>query len=194
MHSDLEVGLDSAKTMGRSLRRAIASITGCVKLCGCPDTPMRAAGFRRSTAARKSSVNSASWANAFLWCARSLRLFTTRPFESKNQQRFRASASSHPSCTSAETISSPMPIPASPAPRKRYGWSPNPFFVMRSAEKIPASATPAVPWMSSSKEQKPTLYFSSRRKALRVAKSSSWTTAFGKISATASKNSSTSSS
>ena len=66
MHSAFEVGFDSAKIMGRSLIRDIASITGCVNVCAWPDTPIRAAGFRRSTASRKSPVNSASCAKAFL--------------------------------------------------------------------------------------------------------------------------------
>ena len=49
-------------------------------------------------------------------CARPgrLRLATTRPFESTNQQRGRASDSSSPSAIIAATTRSAMPVPASP--------------------------------------------------------------------------------
>ena len=42
-----------------------------------------------------------------------------------------------------------MPVAASPAPRKSSFWSVSLPPVTRNAERIPASATAAVPWMSS---------------------------------------------
>jgi hypothetical protein len=64
----------------------------------------------------------------------------------------------------------------------------------RSAENTPASATEAVPWMSSLKVQMLLRYFSSRRKALWLAKSSNWMMTSGKTSRAAVMNSSISSS
>ena len=46
-----------------------------------------------------------------------------------------------------------MPVAASPAPRNSSFWSVSLPPVTRSAEKMPASATAAVPWMSSLKVQ-----------------------------------------
>ena len=82
-----------------------------------------------------------------------------------------------------------------PSPRRRdrrCRWPPRPRRgragagrssvppVTRSAEHRPASATAAVPWMSSLKVQIRSRYFFSRRKALWLAKSSNWTTTPGK--------------
>jgi len=47
------------------------------------------------------------------------------------------------------------------------------------AEKMPATVTEAVPWISSLKQQTSSRYFCSSRKALRLAKSSNWIIAPG---------------
>jgi hypothetical protein len=108
VHSDLDVGLDSAKMMGCSLKRAIASTTGRVKACAVPEMPMIALGLSRSTATSKSGARSASWAKGLLCGTRSVRPRTIRPFESTNQQRRRASASGILSAINAVTIRSPI--------------------------------------------------------------------------------------
>ena len=64
----------------------------------------------------------------------------------------------------------------------------------RSADRMPASATAAVPWMSSLNVQIRSRYFSSSRNALWLAKSSNCTTTPGNTACVAVMNSSTSSS
>ena len=63
--------------------------------------------------------------------------------------------------------------------------------VTRSAEKMPATVTEAVPWMSSLKQQTRSRYRRSRRNALWLAKSSNWTTMPGNTCCEALTNSST---
>ena len=77
---------------------------------------------------------------------------------------------------------SAMPVAASPAPWNRIVCSPSRPPVTRSAEKMPASATAAVPWMSSLNVRMRSRYFSSSRNAWWLAKSSNWTTTPGKSS------------
>ena len=72
---------------------------------------------------------------------------------SNSALRRRATARSAPSCAIAKLISSAMPVAADPAPRNRKRCSVSFPAVRRKAPKIPASATPAVPWMSSLKVQ-----------------------------------------
>jgi hypothetical protein len=79
-------------------------------------------------------MNSPSWANGSLCSARSVRLFTTSPRESMNQQRARASASHNPSWTIATTKRFAMPVPASPAPQKTHRCSFKGHLVTRKAE------------------------------------------------------------
>eukprot|EP00736_Rhodelphis_marinus_P002151 Rmarinus@m.4521 len=116
VHSALDVGLDRANTMGRSFSSAILRMIGSVNVFGWADTPMMAVGDTMSTASRKELACACSWAYGSLWWAKSVRDFTTRPLESTNQQRRRASASFIPSATNASTIKFAMPTPASPAP------------------------------------------------------------------------------
>ena len=87
-----------------------------------------------------------------------------------------------------------MPVAASPAPMNRIFWSASLPPVTRSAEKMPASATAAVPWMSSLNVQMRSRYRSSSRKAFWLAKSSNCTTTPGNTACVAVMNSSTSSS
>ena len=94
----------------------------------------------------------------------------------------RACAGSAPSATIAATTRSAMPVAASPAPRKSRRWRSSVLPVTRSAEYRPASATAAVPWMSSLKVQMRSRYFFSSRNALWLAKSSNWMTTPGKTS------------
>ncbi len=87
-----------------------------------------------------------------------------------------------------------MPVAASPAPRNRTVWSASLPPVTRNAENMPASATAAVPWMSSLKTQARSRYWCSRRNAAWLAKSSNWISTPGNTSRAALMNSSTSSS
>src|SRR5258708_3146963 len=70
---------------------------------------------------------------------------------SNSALRHRAAARSAPSCAMAKLISSAMPVAADPAPRNRKRCSASFPAVRRKAPKIPASATPAVPWVPSMK-------------------------------------------
>lgn len=54
-----------------------------------------------------------------------------------------------PSACIALTVKSAIPIAASPAPRNRNLLSDKRLFVIRRDAKRPATATDAVPWMSS---------------------------------------------
>ena len=66
--------------------RAIDSSTGWVNMDAMPLAPIRAVGFSSSTAASRSFPGAASWAKGRLCGGRLRRLFTTSPWESKNQQ------------------------------------------------------------------------------------------------------------
>ena len=134
VHSDLEVGFDSAKTMGRSFMRDIASMTRWSNALGTVETPTMAVGRMASSAAWKSEAPGRSWAKRSLCSASPVRLFTTSPWLSTKAQRRRASSGVAPSSTMADTISSPMPMPASPAPRKSSFCSRRDFPVRRRAE------------------------------------------------------------
>jgi hypothetical protein len=68
---------------------------------------------------------------------------------SKRALRARAASRLNPSSVIASLISSAMPVAADPPPRKRKRWSVSFCPEIRSAAKMPASATAAVPWMSS---------------------------------------------
>ena len=87
-----------------------------------------------------------------------------------------------------------MPVAASPAPRNSTVWSASLPPVTRNAENRPASATAAVPWMSSLKTGIVSRYLCSRRNAEWLAKSSNWISTPGKVSRAAVMNSSTKSS
>mmetsp|Transcript_33002 Transcript_33002/g.83781 ORF Transcript_33002/g.83781 Transcript_33002/m.83781 type:complete len:255 (+) Transcript_33002:1263-2027(+) len=118
VHSDLEVGLDRGKMMGRSFSAAISRTTSSEKALAMVDTPMRMVGLSALTDASRSGWNSTSCANGILWCCSSaMRLLHTRPRESRKKHCLRASSSGMPCflCT-ALANSSPMPVPASPAP------------------------------------------------------------------------------
>uniref|UniRef100_A0A2M4B1K7 Putative secreted protein n=1 Tax=Anopheles triannulatus TaxID=58253 RepID=A0A2M4B1K7_9DIPT len=60
-----------------------------------------------------------------------------------------ASASLNPSCCSAITHSCAIPSAASPAPWNSIRFSDSLVRVIRSEANRPATATAAVPWMSS---------------------------------------------
>ena len=62
MHSALEVGLDSANTIGRSLSRAIACSTSGVNVPPTAATPMIAVGLSAAIAAAKSPIGACSCA------------------------------------------------------------------------------------------------------------------------------------
>ena len=53
----------------------------------------------------------------------------------------------------AATICSAIPVPAEPAPTITTFWSTSSRLDCRSADRTAASATVAVPWMSSLNEQ-----------------------------------------
>jgi hypothetical protein len=134
VHSDLDVGFDSANTIGRSLMAHIASITSRVNVPAVAATPMMAVGFSAFTAERKSATGACSWAYGSLCSASPVREATTSPLESTSQQRRRASAGATPSSTIAVTRRSEMPVAASPAPMHRNVCSPSRLPVTRSAE------------------------------------------------------------
>ena len=71
-----------------------------------------------------------------------------------------------------------IPRAASPAPWNRKVWSASLVLVAWSAASTPATATLAVPWMSSLKVQYLLRYFSRNRKALWLPKSSNWMRVF----------------
>ena len=141
-------------------------MTSRVNIPGVAPTPMIAVGFSAFTAPRKSATGACSCAYGFLCSASPLRLATTSPFESTIQQRPFAALASSPSSTIAAASRSEMPVAASPAPRQRNVWSDIRWPVMRSAEKMPATVTEAVPWMSSLKQHTLSRYLRSRRNAL----------------------------
>ena len=134
VHSAFDVGLDSASTIGRACSRAIALSTSLVNVLGVPDTPMIACGLSNSTASSSVLTGACAWAYGFLCSAKSVRECSTNPFESTNQQCWRASSNDSPSEQSASTTKSPMPIPASPAPRKSRRISRSGVPLMRAAE------------------------------------------------------------
>ena len=135
--------------IGRSLISAIASITSRVNSFGTVLTPTMAVGLSAFTASTKVDTGARSWANGFWKSARSVREVTSRPLMSNSALRLLASRISIPSSAMAWLISSAMPVPAEPPPRNSKRCSVNFCPVMRKAAKIPASAIPAVPWMSS---------------------------------------------
>ena len=65
------------------------------------------------------------------------------------EMRACASAVLKPSSIMPSTIMPAMPVAAEPAPRNSTRWSFSLAPVTRNALKIPTSAAPAVPWMSS---------------------------------------------
>ena len=72
-----------------------------------------------------------------------------------------------------------MPVAAEPAPRNMIRRSLNRTPVIRVEEYTPASATAAVPWMSSLKQSTRSRYLFSSAYALGVRKSSNWISASG---------------
>ena len=74
---------------------------------------------------------------------------TISPLTSNSALRRFASAMSIPCRAIVRLISSAIPVAAEPPPRKSSRCSVIFAPVMRSAARMPASATPAVPWMSS---------------------------------------------
>ena len=131
----------------------MAWITSWVNSFGTVLTPMMAVGRNSFTASTKVATGARSWANGVWKAARSLREVTTRPLMSNSALRRRAAARSMPSPAIDRLISSAMPVAADPAPRNRKRCSASLPPVRRNAAKMPASATPAVPWMSSLKVQ-----------------------------------------
>ncbi len=149
MHSEREVGLEYGKMIGDALIPAIAAITGWLKSLGTVLTPMMPVGRSARIASTNDATGGWSWANGFWKSARSPRDETRSPLTSKSQLRARPSAIGIPSSAIASLMSSAMPVAAAPPPRKRNRWSVSCCLEIRSAPKIPASATAAVPWMSS---------------------------------------------
>ena len=84
-----------------------------------------------------------------------------------------------------------MPVAAEPAPRNMMLRSLNRRPVIRVEEYTPASATAAVPWMSSLKHSTRCRYLFSSAYAFGVRKSSNWISASGYRDCTAVTNSST---
>ena len=68
---------------------------------------------------------------------------------SNMEMRLRAASCDRPFICMAATIMLAMPMPADPAPRNKMRWSVNGASMICSAVVNPASATLAVPWMSS---------------------------------------------
>ena len=64
VHSDLDVGLDSANTRGAACAAAIASTTACVKAAGCAETPMSAVGRSAATTASRTAPGATAAAAA----------------------------------------------------------------------------------------------------------------------------------
>jgi len=58
VHSDLEVGVDKAKMMGRSLIFAIRFKTCTVKVLGIPDAPTNAVGRNEFIVESRSAIGS----------------------------------------------------------------------------------------------------------------------------------------
>ena len=80
------------------------------------------------------------------------------------------------------TTMAATPVPADPAPANTifsFTRSPGLRPRARSEASIPASATPAVPWMSSLNMRQLPLYLLSSLSAWRVWKSSNWTRQLG---------------
>ena len=182
VHSAFDVGFDSAKTIGRSLSRAIASSTSGVKVPPTAATPMIAVGLQRLDRGEEVADRRMRRARTAA-CARRGRRgrLTTRPLRIDQPAAPRALP--------------PRRGPPPPSPRRRDRRCRSPPRprrgtacaarsslppVTRSAENMPASATAAVPWMSSLKVQMRSRYFCSSRKALWLAKSSNWITHAGK--------------
>jgi len=62
VHSEREVGFDSANTIGRSFIWVIVSMTSRVNVFGVAPTPMIAVGFNALTAPRKSPTGACACA------------------------------------------------------------------------------------------------------------------------------------
>jgi hypothetical protein len=149
----LDVGFEYGKITGRSLMRAMASITCRLKLCGIVLTPTRTLGRTASTMSARSLSGACGCAKGSWNSLSPVVSEVTRPRLFTSRQRACASASESPSRTTCWHTRSAMPTAALPAPKKRYEWSRSRFPRMRFAPKRPATATDAVPWMSSLKQQ-----------------------------------------
>mmetsp|Transcript_67930 Transcript_67930/g.162212 ORF Transcript_67930/g.162212 Transcript_67930/m.162212 type:complete len:369 (+) Transcript_67930:3-1109(+) len=176
VHSARCVGLERGKMIGRWLLRAMVSTTCFVKTCACAHTPMRAVGLRVATISASDLRGACGCAYSFLWCWRvAKRHLVTRPCESTSQHRRRAASCDSPSRTICATTRSAIPVPASPAPMKTTVSSRSRVPLILVATRRPASATAAVPWMSSLNVQILLRYFSSSLNAVVLPKSSNWT-------------------
>mmetsp|Transcript_60836 Transcript_60836/g.91852 ORF Transcript_60836/g.91852 Transcript_60836/m.91852 type:complete len:272 (+) Transcript_60836:500-1315(+) len=192
VHSAFDVGFDSGMMIGRSFSSHIKSTTSLLNTPGCALTPTIPVGFSDLIASMKSLTSACSCAYAILWCCKpAKRDFTTSPFESTSQHRFRASSKLKPSATSSSTIRSAIPVPASPAPWNRNSSSLKSDPFARFALSSPASATDAVPWMSSLNVQIFPRNFSSSPNAVVFPKSSNWIRTPGHFSCMAMSTSST---
>jgi hypothetical protein len=135
--------------IGRSLSWLIVSTTRWLKAPPLVLTPIRIVGLSASMVSTRSFDGAASWAYAFCASDRLARDDSSSPSTSNIEMRRRASSWDSPLGCMAAAISLAMPIPAEPAPRNRMRWSLNGASMICSAVVSPASATLAVPWMSS---------------------------------------------
>mmetsp|Transcript_5322 Transcript_5322/g.18542 ORF Transcript_5322/g.18542 Transcript_5322/m.18542 type:complete len:300 (-) Transcript_5322:109-1008(-) len=168
--------------------------TSAVNAPGTVDTPTSAVGLASSTASRSVLQGGASCANGLLWCCSPSSLdLHTRPLLSTKKHLLLASSRGTPClvCSSAAK-SSPMPVPASPAPRNSSVCSSGLLPVRRHAARSAASVTHAVPSMSSLKHGSRGPNRERSRKALPLPKSSNCSTARGAQCRSAATNSETS--
>ena len=158
VHSALDVGLESGKMIGRLLISDISMIASLVNEPACVLTPISAVGRRRLMASIRYTgpgfpplppLSSNSCANACLCAWRSRRALVTSPLLSINQQERLASAIGTPHHRARPlAISSPMPVPASPAPKNSTRCRANastPPPCARNAASNPDRAMLAVP-------------------------------------------------
>ena len=111
---------------------------------------MMPVGRIASMASRKLFSGAWAWAKGFWKSARSVRVLFDQAVHVDEPAAPPRSSSERPSFVVARLISSAMPIPAEPCGRNRIVLV---FFQLflrtRSAAEMPATATAAVPWMSS---------------------------------------------
>ena len=67
VHSDLEVGFERGKMIGRGLFTIILRIISAVKAPLMVETPISTVGFKVSIASSRVAQKGTSWANASLW-------------------------------------------------------------------------------------------------------------------------------
>jgi len=145
--------------IGRSACPAIVRTTSSVNAPAAVDSPISAVGPTALTTSSSEAgwpsaelgTASGGWASCRCAGSRSVRSVVTRPLMSTTYTRALASASVSPSETIALTICSHTPTPADPAPSMTTFCSAIRAPIAVTPAVSAASATAAVPWMSSLK-------------------------------------------